>query len=1115
VNDRITEADFLLPAGTVTLLLADLEGSVRNWQEDSERMVRFVGRQDELISEAIAAHAGVRPRDQGEGDSFLAAFARATDALACAISIQLAFAKEDWEGANLRLRMGIHTGEVQYRDEGNYVGVAINRAARLRDIGHGGQILISQSTHELVVDGLPESTSIEDRGMHRLRDLARPEHVYQVSHRDLIDEFPPLRSLDAMPNNLPTQLTSFIGRAEETAEVERLLGDARLLTLTGSGGCGKTRLALQVAADLLEKYPDGVWWVDLSAVTDPQTVPNVTAAAMSVMELHGTAVIETLKRFIRKKSVLILLDNCEHLVAGCTELADALLKDCPLLQILATSREPLGVAGEIAWRVPSLTVPDEKNLPTIDALNQYGAVQLFIERASLSRSGFEVTNENAPAVAEICHRLDGIPLAIELAASRVRVFSPQQISEGLGDRFRLLTGGSKTVMPRQQTLQASIDWSYDLLSGSERLLLDRLSIFSGGFTFEAAEQVCAAEEIEKQQVLDLLTQLVDKSLVLVDEFEGAARYRLLETVRQYARDRLGESGDTNSLQVRHRDYYITRLGSAGLPPAIVREYRLDQANFEAALEYSAGKGDAIPLVSIAIGLTGYFCLTGQITVARYWLERALAHRDDLPSILLANGLFALSSTEQSVGNLAAAREPLQESYLLVQEMGDKLAEAWALLQKAFLEGFFSDRKTFSDMMDQCRTLAKEMDNKGLLAGIEHNEGYFELWRGNPADGIPHYDESIRIARDLGLDTKYTLIFKAVALLWRGDIDASRSIFEELIESDEASDLGFTPPTASFPIYFLAYALYFAGDYHESLHLAEKALSIGAKTTVSMWVHSFASFFKGLAELALGDAEAAFESMKEAHSLTERSGTPITRALGLVGLGHVERGRGNLHRARELISEALPIARDATSMCVLAGALPTQYHLLRAAGETETAEQIAFEELAMALESRSKIWSADALELVGASAVDRESHQRAARLFGAAQAIRVEIGYARFPIDREQYNRDLSVLQEALGEEFEDAWTEGTSMGREKALTYAQKGRGMRKRPSSGWAALTPSEIQVVKLVAEGLTNPQIGESLFVSKRTVQGHLSRIFSKLGVASRAELAAEASRRSKLLS
>jgi predicted ATPase/class 3 adenylate cyclase len=495
-----------LPTGTVTFLFTDIEGSTRLLQRLGERYAEVLATHHGLLRTAIQEGQGQVVDTQG--DAVFAVFPRARDALLAAIATQRAVQAHPWpDGTVPKVRIGLHTGEPVTGETG-YVGMDVHRAARIAAAGHGGQILVSDVTHNVVARDLPEGVSRRDLGEHRLRDLAHPLRIFQVLATDLPTDFSPLQSLDAHPHNLPIQLTSFIGRVREIAEVKRLLGTARLVTLTGSGGAGKTRLALQVAADVVEDYPDGVWLAEFAPIADPALVPKTVASTLNVSEQPGRDMTDTLVEALRPKSLLLMLDNCEHILAACRDLAAALLRTCPHVRILATSREGLGLPGEMVWRVPSLSVPEDiRHLPRPEELLLYDAVRLFVDRAVTTTPGFTVTSENAPAVAHVCRRLDGIPLAIELAAARVKVLAVEQIAVRLDNRFRLLTRGSRTVLPRHQTLQAAIDWSYELLSDRERAVLCRLSVFAGGWTLEAAEAVCTGGGIEASDVLDLLTQL--------------------------------------------------------------------------------------------------------------------------------------------------------------------------------------------------------------------------------------------------------------------------------------------------------------------------------------------------------------------------------------------------------------------------------------------------------------------------------------------------------------------------------------------------------------------------------------------------------------------------------
>src|SRR5438445_688378 len=520
------------PTGTVTFLFTDIEGSTRLLQELGDDWVGVLEDQRRLMRESIAQNTGVELGT--EGDSFFVVFASAADATQAVVSAQQALAGHAWTGSKtVRVRMGLHTGEAR-RVGDDYVGLDVHRAARIAACGHGGQVVISDSVFALVVTALPAGVSIRDLGEHRLKDLPRPEHLYQLEIDGLPTEFPPLKTLDVRKNNLPLQLTSFLGRTAELAALKELLAGGRLVTLVGTGGIGKTRLAIELATEVLEDF-GYVWLAELAPITDPGLVAQTLMAAIDVREQAGRTPLDALIDYSAPTSALVILDNCEHLVEACAILAESLLEACPKLKIIATSREHLGVPGEASWRVPSLPVPDPEWLPALEQVAESAAVALFVDRATAASPSFQLTKENAPLVVQICQRLDGIPLAIELAAKRLSLLTLPQMITRLNDRFRLLTGGGRTALPRQQTLRAAIDWSHELLAEPERTLLRRVSVFAGGFSLELAEQICAWATLDAADMLDLLGTLVSKSLIVHDV--TGSRYRLLETIREYAVER--------------------------------------------------------------------------------------------------------------------------------------------------------------------------------------------------------------------------------------------------------------------------------------------------------------------------------------------------------------------------------------------------------------------------------------------------------------------------------------------------------------------------------------------------------------------------------------------------
>jgi predicted ATPase/class 3 adenylate cyclase len=531
------------PTGTVTFLFSDIESSTLRWERDRKAMEPALARHDELMRATLEARGAYVFKTIG--DAFCAAFAAASDAIAAALDAQHALAAADFSAVDgMRARMALHAGSAAERD-GDYFGPTVNRVARLLAIGHGGQVLLSGACMELVRGELPPQCSLRDLGAHRLKDLAQPERVYQLIAPDLPQAFPELRSLDHLSNNLPSQLTSFVGREDDVAEIASLLQEHRLVTLIGSGGVGKTRASLQVAANLIDDFGDGVWLVELAPLTGGGYIPSTVAQVLDLKLASEGDPVENLVRAVKGKQTLLVFDNCEHLVEPAARVLAAILRGCPKVKVLASGRQALGISGEVTYRMPSLPVPK--------------AIALFAERARGADSRFVLTDENTPFVADICRRLDGIPLAIELAAARVKILSPKQLRERLDERFRVLTGGDRSALPRHQTMRALIDWSYELLDQRERKLFRRLGIFVNGFALEGAVAVGSGDDIDKLDVFDVLASLVDKSLVLAEPQDDALRYGLLESTRAYASEKLDDAGERDLIVDRHLRYLRDRF----------------------------------------------------------------------------------------------------------------------------------------------------------------------------------------------------------------------------------------------------------------------------------------------------------------------------------------------------------------------------------------------------------------------------------------------------------------------------------------------------------------------------------------------------------------------------
>lgn len=653
-----------LPSGVVTFVFSDIEGSTRLWEAEPEAMRQSLARHDDLVSAMVEGAGGRIFKHTGDG--FGAAFASVSSALESAARVAAAVAAEAWPGPALTVRLGVHSGEAEPQG-GDYFGTAVTRAARVTDAANGGQIVVASSSHQLVRGVAPEGTSLVPAGEHRLKDLGEPIGLYRLVGPGATDERQ-LRTLERAPHNLPVQISSFVGREAAIKEVADLIRTSRLVTLTGIGGVGKTRLSLQVAAETLAEFNDGAWVVELAPLAEPGLLGDTIAEELGVPQ-DSTVPAETRTlRHLASRKALLVIDNCEHLIDDVAAFVDRLLRSCPDVRVLATSREGLAVPGEVLWKVPSLRVDDDA-----------AAVDLFAERARLVRPDFTVNDDNRDLVARLCVRLDGIPLAIELATARLQMLTLEQIAEHLADRFRLLTGGSRTVMERQRTLRAMMDWSHDLLGENEQVLLRRLSVFSDGFTFAAAEAVCSDESVPRFEVLDLLQHLVEASMVTF-ESDPRPRYRLLETVRQYSLDKLLEAGDSDRVRFRHAAYFRTAAAALrdrlerGDEAAAMEDGHSDLGNYRAAMTWAAEAGEAETLLELAVALRLYFWNRVMYRESARWLTAAIDLAGDTGSPLFSEAVaFALTDAGNSADAATIERlRPLAEQ--LYESADDDLSK---------------------------------------------------------------------------------------------------------------------------------------------------------------------------------------------------------------------------------------------------------------------------------------------------------------------------------------------------------------------------------------------------------------------------------------------------------
>jgi len=869
------------PTGTVTFLFTDIEGSTRLAQELGDAWPPLLERHREIARAAWEEHEGVEIGT--EGDSFFVVFTSAPQATAAAVAAQRGLAVEAWPaGGEIRSRMGLHTGE-GVLSGGSYVGLDVHRAARIANAGHGGQVLLSSTTRALVEGTLPDGVTLREMGEHRLKDLSRPERIWDLVIEGVASDFPPLRTLNAIPNNLPMQLTSFLGRQREIAEGRQLLIDGRLLTLTGPGGTGKTRLSLQIAADATDRFPDGIYFVPLGSISQSDLVLPTIAQALGLVD-PGTRALDRLCEHIGDKCILLVLDNFEQVNDAAPKIAELLARTTKT-SILVTSRSPLRVYGEREYPVPPLGVPDPKHLPDLEHLSTYESVALFVERAMAVRPDFAVNGANAPAVAEICVRLDGLPLAIELAAARVRVLSPQAIMDRLGDRLKLLSGGSRDLPERQQTLRGAIAWSHDLLDEEDQRVFARIAVFAGGATLGAIERVVFDAD-DTADPLDAVTSLVDKSLLRQEsDPDGEPRFRMLSTIREFAMERLEDRGEAEELRERHAAWLLSLVEEAAgslfgtSQKQILDRYEREHDNIRAALSRAIAHDHAEMAMRIFASSWRFWQMRGYLPEAREHAEQVLTipgsadHRDARGAALEAAGGIAYWQ-----GDLAAAKVWYQEALDIARAAGDDAGIANAIYNLA------SSAAMEKDDQVQARGLATEAvelyrrlgDEAGLGRALwgEANSHYFF---GDFTGGVERGREALEIFRRIGdrFMTGWTLYMMALSNLTL-DQKVMRQLLEEALplftESEDKS---------GYALVFDAFAaLYWLeGDVERAVRLAgyAAATEASAGTGLAKMNREFAGFYPATLtsdpELAAAFGEGQQLTLEQATELALMRGSP--------------------------------------------------------------------------------------------------------------------------------------------------------------------------------------------------------------------------------------------------
>lgn len=773
------------PTGHVTFLFTDIEGSTKLAQEFHDRLSEVLERHHSILNNAVESNNGFVFKMIG--DAFCCAFQNADDAVRASVDAQKKLNSEIWNEAVIKVRMGIHSGNAEWSGT-DYMGyITLARTQRVMSAAYGGQIIISNDAYEIKKDYGSEEISFRDLGSRRLKDLIQPLRLYQIMSADIPADFPPLKTLDARPNNLHVQLTSFIGREKEMKEIKKLLSVTRLMTLLGSGGTGKTRLSLQVAADLIDEFANGVYIAELAPVSDPAMIVQTIFDSLEIKEEPGRSPEETLTDYLRGKEMLIILDNCEHLIIECSGLAEMILRNCPKIKIIATSREALNCSGEQTYRLPSLSVPDKSIVNTPEQLTHYESVRLFIERALSVNHNFRVNNNNAPALAGICNRLDGIPLAIELAAARIKVLSVEKIYERLDNRFNFLTGGNRTALPRQQTLKALIDWSYDLLSEEEKKLWSRLSVFKDGWTLESAEEICSDEKISKGEMLDLLSQLVEKSIIIYDEVKE--RYWILETIKQYGEEKLKESNEEEKFFTKHLDYFAEQSSlskfklSGKTNPEWLDKIETEHNNFISAIDWSVKclKMDKGSLIASELGnfwtTRGHY-LTG-IKIMESLLENVSGIRKETLSKLfsISGDLF------RSQGKYETAKMYYEKSFEISTELQNKKDISISLIGIGNVEAETGNFGKAKNYFEESLKVSRECNFYGGISFSLNNLGNVALVMGNFELAETYTKQSLEINRksqNKG-DIAYSLDTLGNLMVEKGNLELAQEYLEESLK----------------------------------------------------------------------------------------------------------------------------------------------------------------------------------------------------------------------------------------------------------------------------------------------------------------------------------------------
>jgi predicted ATPase/class 3 adenylate cyclase/uncharacterized protein HemY len=997
------------PTGTVTFLFTDIEGSTKRWEGEHDAMRSALRQHDAILREAIEREGGYVFKTMG--DAFCAAFDTPLSALR---AVEKAQCTLNNELSDVKVRMALHTGMAEERD-GDYFGPTLNRVARLLSAANGGQVLLSQPTYDLVRDMLPSGVTLLDMGEHRLKDLIRPEYIFQVVMQGLPADFPALRTIDAHPNNLPLQPTPFIGREKQVAAVMQLLSrqDVRLLTLTGPGGTGKTRLALQVAAELVDHFQDGIYFVDLAPLTNPALVVSEIAQALGVRESAGMPLSDSVKEYLKTRDICLLLDNFEHLT-GAAGLVGQLLQAAAGLKILVTSRVPLHIRGEKEYAVSPLQLPDTTHLPPLGQLTQYEAVQLFIERAKDVKADFSVDNDNAPSVAEICTRLDGLPLAIELAAARVKFLSPQAILSRLQSRLKLLTGGARDAHSRQFTLRNTIAWSHDLLSEEEQKLFRRLAVFQGGRSIEAIEAVChvsANSDADLQiDLLDGISSLIDKSLLRQEESAGGEpRFVMLETIHEFAREKLEESGEADNLRRQHAQFFLALAeqveGELRGPRQVDYLDLLDieHPNLRAALSWAL-ENDLDAGLRLFGALVPFWFDRGHWSEGKKWWD------------------LARSKTE--VGEASSARPQISAA-----AHAKALYAAVRILLRADQESW----RLCHPYLDESLKLYRQLGDKAGIAKVLMLLGLISIVEGDDASAHSVAEEALQLYQQIGDNAGLAIAYYRFGQLFTRQCDF-RSAYREFRASETYYRRAGDKSTLAYTLNELGVVALYMGNYPTGEQLLAEAVDLLREIRDPFGVAMLLS--------SLGEALAYQGQYAKARSILEES-LRVAREAGvdkilltgiLSDLGYVARGQGEYEAAQDHYNEALQIDReDLPNGSHLSGL----GHLALHRGDLEDARLSFARGLQLARRTRYYPMGVECLAGLVSAVLARGDVERTTTLAGAVTSQLERMGMVLFPLDRTVFERDLNTARAHLeAATFQTAWDEGQTMTIEQAIAYA-------------------------------------------------------------------------------